>query len=189
MKLGCGPLLRTAHGKRRAFAHLFVSTVFFAPSATASAQAASQVLPPTREEVTRPVTSPPTPRGPKLEVEGGIERAPCALDGPEYKSIHFVFRGAQFQGLQGLTPDQLAIAFTNYVGRDVPISVVCDIRDRAATMLRAAGYVAAVQVPEQKIEGGSVQFNVLMAHLTQVRVPRQRHRSRANHRRLSRTPD
>ena len=37
-------------------------------------------------------------------------------------------------------------------------------------MLAHAGYVAAVQVPEQKIESGSVQFNVLMAHLTQVRV-------------------
>ena len=170
MKLGCGPVLRTAHGRRRAFMRLFVSAVLFAPSATASAQAASQVLPPTREEVTRPVAPPSPPRAPKLEIEGGIERAPCALDGPEYKSIHFVLRGAQFQGLQGLTPDQLASAFTNYVGRDVPISVVCDIRDRAATMLRAAGYVAAVQVPEQKIEGGSVQFNVLMAHLTQVRV-------------------
>ena len=37
-------------------------------------------------------------------------------------------------------------------------------------MLRDAGYIAAVQVPEQKIESGIVRFQVLMAHLTQVRV-------------------
>jgi hemolysin activation/secretion protein len=37
-------------------------------------------------------------------------------------------------------------------------------------VLRDAGYIAAVQVPEQRIEGGVVRFQVLMAHLTQVRV-------------------
>ena len=170
MKLGCVSVLPRAPGKGRAFAHLLVSAVLFAPAATASAQSASQVLPPTREEVTRPVAPPPVQAGPKLEVEGGVERAPCALDGPEYKAIHFVLRGAEFQGLQGLTPEELAIAYSPYVGHDVPISVVCDIRDRAATMLRNRGYVAAVQVPEQKIGDGVVHFNVLMAHLTQVRV-------------------
>jgi hemolysin activation/secretion protein len=47
---------------------------------------------------------------------------------------------------------------------------VCEIRDRAGTMLRDAGYIAAVQVPEQRIADGTVHFQVLMAHLTQVRV-------------------
>jgi hemolysin activation/secretion protein len=120
--------------------------------------------------VTRPeVPQPPLGRS-KLEVEGGVERAPCALDGPEYQSIHFVFRGAEFEGLQGLAPDQLASAYAPYVGQDVPISVVCEIRDRAGTILRDAGYIAAVQVPEQRIAEGTIHFRVLMAHLTQVRV-------------------
>jgi hemolysin activation/secretion protein len=66
--------------------------------------------------------------------------------------------------------EQLARAYAPYVGRDVPISVVCEIRDRAGTILRDAGYVAAVQVPEQRIAEGTVRFQVLMAHLTQVRV-------------------
>lgn len=137
---------------------------------TVQAQSASQIVPPTREEVTRPVAPPPVPRAPRLEVEGGVERAPCALDGPEFRSIHFVFRGAQFDGLQGLTREQLASAYAPFVGRDVPISAVCEIRDRAATILRNAGYIAAVQVPQQKIADGTVSFRVLMAHLTQVRV-------------------
>jgi hemolysin activation/secretion protein len=136
----------------------------------AAAQDAPRPLPPTREEVERPVTPTPPRRGPKLEVEGGVERAPCALAGPEYQSVHFVLRGAEFDNLEGLTTDQLASAYAPYVGRDVPISVVCDIRDRAGTILRNAGYIAAVQVPEQKITDGTVHFQVLMAHLTQVRV-------------------
>lgn len=115
--------------------------------------------------------SPPTvTRGPRLEVEGGVERAPCALDQPQYRSIHFVLRNAEFDGLQGLTREQLASAYAPFVGHDVAISVVCDIRDRAGTILRNAGYIAAVQVPEQKIADGTVRFTVLMAHLTEVRV-------------------
>jgi hemolysin activation/secretion protein len=136
----------------------------------AGAQATPPPLPPTREEVTRPVEPPVAPRAPQLEVEGGVERAPCALDGPEFRSIHFVFRGAEFDGLRGLTRAELANAYAPFIGRDVPISTVCDIRDRAATILRNAGYIAAVQVPEQKISNGTVRFDVLMAHLVQVRV-------------------
>jgi hemolysin activation/secretion protein len=145
------------------------------PSAAALAQAtpppiARTVVPPTREEVTRQGTAPAIPRGPKLEVEGGIEHAPCALEGPQFQSIHFVLRGVEFDGLKAMTRAQLASAYAPYVGRDVPISTVCEIRDRAATILRNAGYIAAVQVPEQRIADGTVRFEVLMAHLTQVRV-------------------
>jgi hemolysin activation/secretion protein len=136
---------------------------------TVAAQSTPPVVPPTREEVTRPVAPPPAPES-RLQVEGGIERAPCALDGPEFRSIHFVLRGAEFDGLQGLTRADLAPAYASFVGRDVPISTVCEIRDRAATILRDAGYIAAVQVPEQRIEGGVIRLQVLMAHLTQVRV-------------------
>ena len=161
---------RRARVQRGGFAHLLASALFLTAPGSAIAQVAPRPLPPTREEVTRPTTPSPILRGPKLEVEGGIERAPCALEGAEYQSIHFVLRGAEFDGLQGLTADQLASAYGPYVGRDVPISVVCEIRDRAGTILRNAGYIAAVQVPEQKITDGTVHFQVLMAHLTQVRV-------------------
>jgi hemolysin activation/secretion protein len=114
--------------------------------------------------------TPVRPPASQLQVEGGIEHAPCALEGPEFHSIHFVFRGAEFEGLQGLTRADLAATYAPYMGRDVPISTVCEIRDRAATILRDAGYIAAVQVPEQRIGDGIVHFQVLMARLTQVRV-------------------
>jgi hemolysin activation/secretion protein len=150
---------------------LLSSSILIGACPTAlAAQAAPLVVPPTREEITRPIAPQPVNRAPQLEVEGGIERAPCALDGPNYQSIHFVLRGVEFDGLQAIGGEQLAAAYAPYVGRDVPISVVCEIRDRAGTMLRDAGYIAAVQVPEQKIADGIVRFRVLMARVTQVRV-------------------
>ena len=103
-------------------------------------------------------------------MEGELERAPCALDGPDFASIHLTLKDVDFDGLKGLTKSDLASAYSQYIGRDVPISVVCEIRDRASTILRDAGYVSAVQVPEQRIADGVIRFNVLMAHLTQVRV-------------------
>ena len=71
----------------------------------------------------------------------------------------------------------------------MPISVVCEIRDRAATILRNAGYIAAVQVPEQRIADGIVRFQVLMAHLTQVRVRGDATGAETDHRRLSQPAD
>ena len=163
---------RPVNGRRvrRLVSGFLISCTAAAWPAAAAAQSASDILPPTREEVTRPVSPPLATRSPRLEIEGGVERAPCALDGPEYQSIRLTLHDVQFDGLRGLTREELASAYSPYVGRDVPISVVCEIRDRAATILRNAGYIAAVQVPEQRIADGTVRFQVLMAHLTDVRV-------------------
>jgi hemolysin activation/secretion protein len=159
----------------RHLARLVIGSLLSTVASAAAAQVPptpqpSQTLPPTREEVTRPEAQPIERQAPQLEVEGGIERAPCALDSPEFANIRFTLRGAVFDGLQGLPPGELNPSFSKLVGTDQPISVVCAIRDRAATILRSAGYIAAVEVPEQKIADGVVHFQVLMAHLVQVRV-------------------
>jgi hemolysin activation/secretion protein len=159
--------VRAPVGYSRAF---LVASLLLSASSVASAQTAPEVLPPTREEVTRPDIQQPVTTAPRLEIEGGIERAPCALDSPDYQNIRFTLRGAEFEGLQGLTAAELESSYAAMVGTEQPISVVCEIRDRAATILRNAGYIAAVEVPEQRIADGVVHFRVLMAHLTQVRV-------------------
>jgi len=164
--LSCGLSRSICTAARR----VLLTSILVSASTASSAQTPPPLLPPTREQVTRPVAPPQPQRRPRLEVEGGIERAPCALAGPEYQNIRFTFRTAQFEGLQGLSPAELSSAYAPYVGKDEPIAVVCEIRDRAATILRDRGYIAAVQVPEQQIENGIVRFRVLMAHLTQVRV-------------------
>ena len=156
---------------RSAAARLLATSILASVATPSSAQSTPPPVPPvTREEVTRPPPPPPPRAAPRLEVEGGVERAPCALDGPEFRNIRLTVRGVEFEGLQGLSPAELGSAYAPYVGHDQPISVVCEIRDRAATILRNAGYIAAVQVPEQRIADGVIRFQVLMAHLTQVRV-------------------
>src|SRR6478672_1494897 len=111
MKIGVG----------RRFAVVAAASSILASIPSAVASQSRPVVRPTREEVTRPVTQ-PRPQGSRLEVTGGIERAPCALEGPEFKSIHFVLRGAEFDGLQGLTRADLVSVYQPYMGRDVQIS-------------------------------------------------------------------
>jgi hemolysin activation/secretion protein len=134
--------------------------------------AAQTVSPPTREEIDRgraPVSEPQRPS--RLTVEGGIERAPCPLADPQYASMTVQLSEVQFSGLQGLSPDMLRPAWEGYAGREVPIATLCEIRDTAATLLRRAGYLAAVQVPPQRIEkGGVVRFDVLLAKLVAIQV-------------------
>lgn len=170
MYFGVFPQAKPARLSRIAGAHLLVGAATLLAPAELAAQSADQILPPTREEVTRPVARPPEARGPRLEVEGALQRSPCALDGPDFQAIKLTLRGVEFDGLQGVPPDGLASAYADYVGRQQPISIVCEIRDRAANILREQGYIAAVQVPEQRIADGIVHLRVLMAKLTQVRV-------------------
>ena len=156
-------------GSVRHLAHFLILSFAASTASAAAAQTAPQPLPPTREEVTRPNVSPP-PSAAKVEIEGGIERAPCALDRPQFRNLRFVVRGAEFANLEGVSQQDLAPAYSGLIGTEQPISVVCEIRDRAATILRNAGFVAAVEVPEQRISDGIIRFRVLMAHLVQVRV-------------------
>ena len=131
----------------------------------ASAVSAQPPSAPTREQVEQVRPPPETqPRG-RLTVEGGVERAPCALDRPDYQNIRFTLADVTFDDLKGLAPDAMRPAFAPYVGQEHPVAILCEIRDRAATILREAGYIAAVEVPEQRIEGGRVHFTVLMARL------------------------
>jgi hemolysin activation/secretion protein len=130
---------------------------------------AQQQLAPTREEVDR-LTSKEAPKAGKLMVDGGIERAPCALDDPAYADIKVTITAAEFNNLQGATADDLRPAYADLIGKPRPISTICTIRDAAATILRNKGYLAAVQVPTQRIENGVVKFEVLFARVVAVRV-------------------
>ena len=135
----------------------------------ASAQAPPQPAPPTREQLQprpEPTQAPPA----RLTIESGVEHAPCALDRPDYRNIRFTLRDVVFDDLRGLPAERLRAAFAQYLGQENGVAVVCEIRDRAATILRDAGYVAAVEVPEQRIADGIVHFQVLMARLVGIRV-------------------
>ena len=77
---------------------------------------------------------------------------------------------ATFNNLGPVPASALNDTFAEFIGTEQPISVVCRIRDAAATRLRNLGYIAAVQVPAQRIENGAVKFEVLYARVTSIRV-------------------
>ncbi|KQZ65473.1 hemin transporter [Sphingopyxis sp. Root1497] len=126
---------------------------------------------PTREEIQRPAP-PPVPQANEQVVtaDDAIERAPCPLANPEFANIRVTLRDVQFSSVEGIDPATLAATWSDRVGQDLPISVVCDIRDRAATMLRAKGYLAAVRVPPQTIDDGIVKLEILAARMSRIEV-------------------
>ena len=140
-------------------------------TAQGAAMAQSTVAAPTREEIQRGLLgAAETGQAQALTVEGGVERSACPLANPEFSDVKFTLQSVGFSGLGVVNESILKTAYSGYLGEEVPVAVVCEIRDRAATILRSAGYLAAVQVPPQTIEGGTVKFDVLLARMTSVQV-------------------
>lgn len=138
---------------------------------TPSVAMAQGQIAPTREEIDR--------RGLEAElrgeanpvsVEGDVERAPCPLASAQFADLTFTFAAPEFSGLSGVDPSILEPSYSEYIGREIPVATICEIRDRAATSLRAKGYLAAVQVPVQTIGEGRVKFDVLLARMKAVQV-------------------
>ena len=116
--------------------------------AVAVAQVAP-IAPPSRSEIERAPATRQQSRA-RLSVEGGVERAPCALDDPAYQAIKIKLTAANFKHLGPVSAEELKGAYAEFLGSEQPISVVCRIRDAAATRLRGLGYITAVQVPAQR---------------------------------------
>lgn len=143
--------------------------VAVATPATALAQATPQI--PTREEIQQPTLAPLAPPNEQVvAADDGIERAPCPLANPEFANVRITLRGVEFSSVEGIDSSMLASSWSDKVGQDLPISVVCDIRDRAATMLRSKGYLAAVRVPPQTIDDGIVRLDILAARMSRIEV-------------------
>lgn len=137
--------------------------------ALTSASDVSAQIAPTREELQgiAPTQSLPVPR---LNIEGGIERSPCSLADPQYGNVTVTVRDVVFNGLKGATPQELEPAWKPFEDQVHPVAVLCEIRDAAATILRGKGYLAATQVPTQRIEDGTVEFEVLYGRISAVRA-------------------
>jgi hemolysin activation/secretion protein len=147
-----------------------VASLSIAVAIPTNASAQGQIAP-TREEIERrtleaQLRGEPNP----VSVESEIERAPCPLAAEQFADLRFTFSAAEFSGLGPIDPSILTSAFAEYVGQEIPVATICDIRDRAATILRARGYLAAVQVPVQTIGEGTVKFDVLLAKMRAVQV-------------------
>ena len=129
----------------------------------------AQSIAPTRDELTRDRPA-EAPRRPTLNVVGGIERSPCPLADPRYADVKVTLSEVRFNNLKGATPEELRPSWAAYANTSQPVAVLCEVRDAAATILRGKGYLAAVQVPTQRIENGVVTMETLFARVTTVRA-------------------
>ena len=127
--------------------------------------------PPTREDLTVGRAETSGDRTGRLSVEGDIERGPCPLADPAFAETRVSFAQVEFTGLPGIAASVLDPSWRGLAGQEMPVAALCEVRDRAATILRDLGYLAAVQVPPQRIEaGGTVRMDVLAARLVEVQL-------------------
>lgn len=154
---------------RLVLAGLLLTVSLSGLSAPALAQTAADIAPPTREEL-----APGQPRLSReavtLTVDGQMERRPCALDNPEYAELKVTLNQVLYTGAERASDVALAQAHEGYLGRELPIRALCDIRDRAAALLDAAGYLAAVEIPAQNLGQGNAEMRVVLGRLVAVRA-------------------
>ncbi|GAA4643336.1 ShlB/FhaC/HecB family hemolysin secretion/activation protein [Pontixanthobacter gangjinensis] len=136
-----------------------------------SAVFAQAVTPTTREEIQRDrLEQELRTEGQSVAIEGDIERAPCPLADPQFAEVRLTLSEARFSGLDTIDSAIVTPAYRNLIGQELPVASICEIRDRAATILRQAGFLASVQVPVQEIEGGVVRFDVVLARMSAVQI-------------------
>jgi len=145
-------------------------TCVVAASLPVAASAQAVPAPPTRDELEIGQPSATSSRR-VLSVEGDIERGPCPLADPAFAASRVTFSSVEFGGLPGVDASVLDPAWREFAGREHPVAVLCEVRDRAATILRDLGFLAAVQVPPQRIEPGSAaRMDILAARLVEVQL-------------------
>lgn len=160
--------IRRPGGIAAAVAAMAVATAFL--PAAAWAQVAAP-LPPSRTDLDPARSEQQRPAPSRLLVEGELERGPCPLADPAFAETRVTFSRVEFVGLPGVAPDVLDSAWAGMAGREMPLSALCEVRDRAAATLRAMGYLAAVQLPPQRIDaGGVVKMDVIAARLVEVQL-------------------
>lgn len=136
----------------------------------APAVLAQDVRPPTREELTVPQERPEQRQGTTLTIDGQMERRACALDNPDYADLVVTLQGVTYTGADHAADVALAKAHEGYLGRELPVRALCDIRDRAAALLNDAGYLAAVEIPPQSLGDGIAEMRVVLGRLVAVRA-------------------
>jgi len=168
MRVLAGPLVPRPSGFR---IHLLIGAALALTLPAVALAQVQQPAPPTRGDLTVGRGDARDQRAGRLAVEGDIERGPCPLADPAFASTRVAFASVEFAGLPGVPANVLDPAWRDFAGQEMPIAALCEVRDRAATILRDLGYLAAVQVPPQRIEaGGTVRMDVLAARLVEVQL-------------------
>lgn len=126
---------------------------------------------PTREEINpAPIQDRPAASSVQIDSSRATSAGPCPLADSEVRAT---FTQVRFIGAGGATlaPELTALlAGIAPPAGDQPVKVVCDLRDEAQTRLRTAHYVASIQVPQQRIDQGTLTLEVVVGRITEVRI-------------------
>jgi len=140
----------------------------FAAALGAAASAVAQVTLPSRQDLD-PARATPIAAAPRGDLFPDLKPAPCAFQGSDVK---VTLTAVQFQGATGgglaLSDAALASTYADLLKREAPVSAICDIRDRAATLYLRRGVLASVVIPEQRIADGRLVLTVVEARIASV---------------------
>lgn len=145
----------------------FAGVAALGVSATA-AQAQQAVQ--TRDQLDLPASKPEMPQSSARVRSEGIEPGPCPLASSDIRTT-ITSVAITAPGGGALPPEivQLLGGITPAAGEQ-PIRQVCDLRDEVQARLRTARYVASVQVPQQRIDSGVLQLEVVSGRIIEMRV-------------------
>lgn len=83
------------------------------------------------------------------------DAGPCPL---QDSTLTFTLASVEFTGARKVDLRNLARAYQSDIGKTLPVSAICGIRDRAVALLFARGILARVEIPEQRIADGKLSW-------------------------------
>ncbi|CAN7247832.1 ShlB/FhaC/HecB family hemolysin secretion/activation protein [Phenylobacterium sp. LjRoot225] len=125
----------------------------------------SGVRQPSREQLD-PERQAPAPQTRSRDLFSAPAALPCPLAGSK---VTFRLESVEIAGAT-VSPGRLTPAYQDLIGSIVPVSVICQIRDRLALALFRRGLLARVEAPAQTISGGRLKLVVVEARIVSVRV-------------------
>lgn len=145
-----------------------LGATFVGAAVLGAAPASAQVALPSRQEL-NPAQAAPIAAAPRGALFKNVEAGPCAF---RQSAITVTLRGVEFQGVTAgplaLSDQALATTYAEFLNRELPLAVACDIRDRAASLYLRRGVLASVVIPEQKIADGRLVLTVVEARIGSV---------------------
>lgn len=136
--------------------------------AASAGTASAQVGLPDRQTL-NPSQLAPLAAAPQGELFAGIEAGPCPFKDSDLK---FTLQGVEVrssgQDRLALSEAELSKAWSDHLGQEIPVAGICEIRDRLTALYLRRGVLAAVVIPEQRINTGRLVLEVVEARVTSV---------------------
>lgn len=111
----------------------------------------------------------PVAAAPRGELFADIEAGSCPF---RESALRFTLQDVEVRSSGSdrlaLSDAELSAAWSDRLGREMPVAEVCEIRDRLAALYLRRGILAAVAIPEQRINTGRLVLEVVEARVASV---------------------